>query len=168
MTDQNTPKGGRPSAPDAVWEAVRTDYLAGASGIECARKHGVGVTALRSRAAAQGWRRKDQVWSSPPNRLDAEDEGVVLEDQIEGDLDRLDYAELAMVADRRMMRAVLRGDAMNALRWRRVRMAMDEEQAEVERWVTQNDSIVFQNRARGEQTDNPDNPDSVFSEPGSG
>ena len=90
MKDQGTSTGGRPGASDAVWEAVRADYLAGASGLECAHKHGVGVTALRSRAAAEGWRRKDQPWSGPPNRLDAEDEGVVLEDQIEGDLDRLD------------------------------------------------------------------------------
>jgi len=32
-----------------------------------------------------------------------------------------------------MMRAVLRGDAAKALRWRRVRLAMDEEAAELDR-----------------------------------
>ncbi len=135
------PPGRRPSAPDAVWDAVRRDYLAGVSAPECARRHGVGTTALHRRAAQQGWRRADQPWL-PSNRLDAEDEGVALEAEIDGDLDRIDPGQLAFIAWRRMMRAVLRGDAAEALRWRRIRMAMDEDQDELDRQILQDDMII--------------------------
>ncbi len=117
------------AAPQAVWAQVREDYLGGRSASECCRLHGVGLTALRGRAAREGWRRSDQPWT-PPARLDPWDEGVELEEQTGGDLDRVAFEQLSYVAARRMMRAVMRGDAMEALRWRRVRLAMDEEAAE--------------------------------------
>ena len=40
-----------------------------------------------------------------------------------------------------MMRAVLRGDAAGALRWRRVRLAMDLEEDEVQRWLAEEDAV---------------------------
>lgn len=124
------------SAPDTVWAAVREDYLSGLPAIEVCRRHGVGLTAMRNRAAREGWRRTDQPWT-PPNPLDPHDEGVMLEDEIGGDLDRLDMRQLSFVAWRRMQRAVLRGQAAEALRWRRVRLMLDAETAEQDQEVEQ-------------------------------
>jgi hypothetical protein len=133
--------GGRRSAPDEVWARVRAEYLAGSSAAEACRRHGVGLTACRDRAAREGWRRMDQIWAPPPNRLEAWDEGVLLDDQVRGDLDKIHLRQLSFVAHRRMMRAVLRGDAAEALRWRRVRLAIDAEDAEIDRQTGQHESI---------------------------
>lgn len=84
---------------------------------------------MRNRAAREGWRRTDQPWT-PPNTLDPDDEGVLLEHEIDGDLDRVELRQLAFVAWRRMQRAVLRGQAAEALRWRRVRLILDAEAVE--------------------------------------
>ena len=123
---------GRKSPPDEVWARVREEYLAGWSAPECCRRHGVGLTSLRERAAREGWRRADQPWT-PPNRLDPWDEGVELDLRVNGDLDRVELEELGYIAHRRMMRAVMRGDAVEALRWRRVQLTMAEVEAELER-----------------------------------
>lgn len=150
MADGNSEfETGRCVAPDTVWAAVRDDYLAGMSAPECCRRHGVGLTALRQRAGRDGWRRADQPWS-PPNRLDPEDEGMDLEMRIGGDLEKVELTELSWIAFRRMMRAVMRGDAAAALRWRRVREAMDAEQDEMDRMMAQRDAIVM---SRPEATD---------------
>lgn len=118
------------SAPDEVWERVREDYLSGLPGAEVCRRHGVGLTAMRNRAAREGWRRTDQPWT-PPNTLDPDDEGVILERQIDGNLDRVELRQLSYVAWCRMQRAVLRGQAAEALRWHRVRLMLDAEEAEL-------------------------------------
>jgi len=124
---------GRRTAPDEVWTQVRDDYLSGVSAPECCRRHGVGLSALRARAADEGWRRVDQPWTPPNTRLDPDDEGLALEERVNGDLDQIPLGELALVAFRRMMRAVLHGDAAEALRWRRVRLAVDAEDAHLNR-----------------------------------
>ena len=126
--------------PDDVWAAVRDDYLAGMSAPEACRRHGVGLSALRLRAAREGWRRTDQPWT-PRSRLDPDDEGAELEARVGGDLDQVELRDLSYVASRRMMRAVLRGDAAEALRWRRVQDAMDAEAAELDRVMDQEASI---------------------------
>lgn len=131
MPDAQPTRRPTRSAPDAVWAAVRADYLAGMPATEACLRHRVGRTALRDRAAREGWRRADQPWP-PSARLDPDDEGAALEDSVGGDLDRIDLAQLSEVARRRMMRAILRGDAPEALRWRRVRTAMRDEKAEAE------------------------------------
>jgi hypothetical protein len=131
---------GRRAVPDEVWAAVRDDYLAGLSAGEVCDRYNVGLRAMRSRAANEGWRRVDQPWS-PRNRLDPDDEGVELEARVGGDLNKVELRELSFIAVRRMMRAVLRGDAMEALRWRRVREAMEAEEAEMERLAEQQDAI---------------------------
>jgi hypothetical protein len=130
------------SAPDEVWARVREDYLSGLPATEVCRRHGVGLTAMRNRAAREGWRRTDQPWT-PPNTLDPDDEGALLEDQIEGDLDRVELSQLSYVAWRRMQRAVLRGHAAEALRWRRVRLAIDAEEAEIERLIEMEERIWY-------------------------
>ncbi|MBX9459903.1 MAG: hypothetical protein KL785_00840 [Brevundimonas sp.] len=133
------PRARRP-APKNVWEAVRADYMAGLPAHECCRRHGVTVAALRSRAARNGWRRIDQPWT-PANTLSPDDEGVQLEQRSEGDLDRIDTCELIFVAHRRMQRCVLRGDAAGALRWRRVGQALEAEEAEMRRYLCQEEAL---------------------------
>ena len=154
FTPAAAPANGRRSAPDDVWAAVRDDYLAGVPATECCRRHGVGLTVLRGRAALEGWRRADQPWI-PPRRLDPWDEGVLLEETVGGDLDKVELRQLTWIADRRMMRAVLRGDAMEALRWRRVRAAVEADAYEVERLIAEDEAL----RWSGEGADDPDGPD---------
>lgn len=151
-------------APDEVWEKVREDYLSGMPGSEVCRRHGVGLTALRGRAKREGWRREDQPWT-PPNHLDPDDEGVALEEQVYGDLDKVQLCQLSFVAWRRMMRAVMRGEAAAALRWHRVRVMLDVEQLDLERMVAQ-DEAVWQYLHGGREGGQADSADSTvpFSE----
>ncbi|MBJ7485913.1 hypothetical protein [Brevundimonas sp.] len=124
--------GGRPAAPEAVWARVRKDYVAGLSAADCRRRHGVGLTALYERARAEGWRRADRPWA-PAVDLDPDDEGAALDMAIDGDLDQVDHPLMIEVADQQMKRAVLRGDANAALRWRRIRLALVADLAEIDR-----------------------------------
>lgn len=140
MDDINPVARGRQTAPDDVWEAVCADYLAGMPASACAHRHGVGVSTLRERAAREGWRRLDRGWT-PPNRLDPCDEGVLLEEKVGGDLNKVAPRQLSFVAFRRLMRAVMRGDAVEALRWRRVQLVMEAVEAESERMIAQDDAV---------------------------
>ena len=115
------PRGGRPPIPDEVWDRVRADYLDGLSAEVCARRHGVGVSSIRRRAAADGWRRTDQPWAPQGLALDPDDEGAFLESMIKGDFGKVRRVDLVVIADRRLMRAVVRGHAQEAARWRRLR-----------------------------------------------
>ena len=168
--DEAIPPAGRRVAPEAVWAEVRRDYTDGMSAPDCCRRHGVGLTALRDRAAREGWRRADLPWVPPRNLLDPEDEGVALEAR--ASLDQIDLCQLSYVAQRRMMRAVLRGNAVEALRWRRVAQAMNEEEAEMDRMREQDEALWRQRREAMEyeaaHPDGPDGPDGVFPEPGPG
>jgi len=160
MSDLMPLPTGRAQAPDEVWERVRADYLSGVSGRDCCRRHGVGITALRERAAKEGWRRADLPWT-PLNRLDPDDEGVQLEVRVEGDLDRVGFTELSFVAERRMMRAVMRGEAAEALRWRRVRQALDEDEAEFQRSIDQ-EMLMRARLGLDADPDSSDSSDSVL------
>ncbi|MDI1327627.1 MAG: hypothetical protein PSV23_12615 [Brevundimonas sp.] len=151
---------GRRTAPDEVWTAARDDYLAGMSAPEVCARHDVRLSTLRQRAVREGWRRVDQPWS-PRNRLDPDDEGVELEARIGGDLDKVELRELSWVAARRMMRAVLRGDATDALRWRRVREAMDAEDAEMDRLMEQQEAIWASRRGHAADVNRGDAVDAV-------
>ncbi|KQS53681.1 hypothetical protein ASG17_14260 [Brevundimonas sp. Leaf363] len=148
----DAPRGKR-TPPEAAWEAARADYLAGYSAPQVCRRHGVGLSAFRARAKAGGWRRADQAWTTPARiaaPLDPLDEGAALEEAVGGDLDQVDYRELSWVAHRRMMRAVLRGDAAAVLRWRRVEAVMDAEQAAIDEAGRLDDALAF---ARAEAAD---------------
>ena len=129
MPDAPSPFHANPRrAPDDVWARVREDYLSGLPATVVCQRHGVGLTAMRNRAARDGWRRADAVWT-PPQTLDPDDEGLQLDDSVGGDLDRIELSQLTHVAMCRMMRAVLRGQATEALRWRRVRLVLEAEAA---------------------------------------
>ena len=127
---------GHARLPEAVWDEIRADYLAGWSAPACCRRYGVGLSALRGRAAEEGWRRSDQPWDGPRG-LDRDDEGLALEESVDGDLERISLGDLSVVACQRMMRAVLHGDAMAALRWRRVHQALADEHRRLTRLVEQ-------------------------------
>jgi hypothetical protein len=149
-----SPANGLRSAPDEVWMQVRDDYLGGISAPECCRRHGVGLTALRKRAASEGWRRADQPWS-PPARRDPWDEGVMLEERVGGNLDKVEVRELQWIADRRMMRSIMRGDAAEALRWRRVRDMLEVDVQEVDRLIAEDEAQDWA-AAHGDLTDEAD------------
>ena len=147
-------------APDDVWDQVREAYLGGLSAPACCRQFGVGLTALRNRAARDGWRRSDMPWQPPTNHLDPEDEGVKLEEDIRGDLDMLHPFMLSHVAERRMMRAILRGDATEAMRWHRIYQAMEALQLEEDRIHACEDA--FRARMLPIEVDEVDEVDGVF------
>lgn len=159
-----TPAGrGRRQRPDAVWQAARRDYLAGFSGRQVCARYGLGRTTFRARAAEEGWRRLDQPAPDLPPEAPM-DEGEALEAEVEGDLNRLDYSQLSFVANCRMMRAVLRGGAIEALRWARVEALMDAHQAEVDQWAEENEAISAAAReaASAEAPDSSDSSDTFF------
>lgn len=137
------------SPSDRMWAEIRQQYLRGVTAAACARQFGVGLSTLRERAALNGWRRKDAIRRVPDRieppfvgapasvlgRLDPWDEGAQLEEEHGGTIQGIEPHQLRYVAACRMTRAVLRGDAMEALRWRKVRDAMDEDQEEYERFI---------------------------------
>lgn len=128
--DEDDAPAGRRTAPDEVWARVREDYLDGLSGPVCCRRHGVGLTALRKRAAAEGWRRADQPWVPPEDLRPPDDPGVEVERIVGGYLDEIGLGQLSWVAEHRTLLAILRGDSREALRWRRVRVELDLDEQE--------------------------------------
>lgn len=147
---------GRTSAPDEVWARVQEDYLAGMSGPDCCRRHGVSLSALRNRAAREGWRRSDQAWI-PPQSLDPWDEGRILEERICGNLDLIEWGELSGVAEGRMMRAVLRGDSAEFMRWHKVAEIIQVREAELRRWAEEEEARKYQIRQRARDIEAEEN-----------
>ena len=131
---QTETPSGRAAHPPEVWAAAKADYLAGLSGAEVCAKHGLGLSSLRRHALDEGCRRVDQ---TAGRDFDEDDE---LSARVDGNLERIEYRELAFVAHRRMMRAVLRGAAAEALRWKRVADLMDAEQDDLDRWLEQDEA----------------------------
>lgn len=174
MTEDTGAKARGPmTAPDEVWAKVREDYLSGLSAQDCCRRHGVGLTSLRDRAARDGWRRQDRLWM-PRNTLDPWDEGAELELKVEGNLDKVGFRDLAFIAYQRTKRAVLRGDAVAAMRWWRVERMMDEADEECARSLEEDEAMFWHVRdnqlasepdrrpAGADSPDSPDSPDCVF------
>ena len=169
MDDQAT-NTGRQVVPEEVWETVKADYLAGLSGPDCCRRHGVSLSALRNRAAREGWRRLDQPWI-PPQSLDPWDEGRMLEERIFGNLDLIEWGDLSGVAEARMTRAVLRGDSAEFMRWHKVCEIIDAREGELRRWAEEEEARKYQIRQRAREIeaeeaepDSRDYLDSEFSE----
>jgi hypothetical protein len=167
MDEERTTAGpGARIAPEAVWREVRADYLAGLSAPDCCRRHGVGLTALRLRAAREGWRRADQPWIPPSTTRDPWDPGRALEDQVHGDLSRIEPHHLMGVAWDRIQMAVLRGDAGEVLRWSKVQALMQAEADALDRFIEEEEARAFaRRRANGPHdphgADDPDDPDAL-------
>lgn len=105
-------RGGYRRASDDVWARARADYLAGVTAETVCARHDLGLSTLRARAAAEGWRRSDQPDPEPvdlPVDLDAE---------VEAGLP--DYADMARHALVRLNRAVLGGRVAEAAGWMRL------------------------------------------------
>ena len=145
--DEHITITGRQTVPPDVWDTVKAAYLAGLSGPDCCRRHGVSLSALRNRAAREGWRRSDQLWS-PPQSLDPQDEGRLLEERIGGNLDLVEWGELSGVAEGRMMRAILRGDSAEFMRWHKVAEIIEVREAELRRWAEAEEVRKFHIRQR--------------------
>lgn len=98
----------RLARPDAVWDQARRDYLDGDAAETVAARYGVGVSTVRARAKAGGWRRCDQPDPEPVD-LDVEEaEGLA------------DYSVMARHALVRLNRAVMAGRAAEAGSWMRL------------------------------------------------
>ena len=168
--DEQITATGRPAIPPEVWDTVKADYLAGLSGPDCCRRHGVTLSSLRNRAAREGWRRADQPWV-PAQSLAPWDEGRILEERIGGNLDLIEWGELSGVAEGRMMRAVLRGDSAEFMRWHKVAEIIEARDAELSRWAEEEEARKFHIRQRARDIeaeeaarDSTDYLDSEFSE----
>lgn len=157
---------GRRMTPEPVWAAARRDYLAGLSGPEVCARYGLRLGTFKQHAATGKWRRKDQPAPELPD--EPFDEGHALEARVEGDLNRLDYAQLAHVANCRMMRAVLRGGAIEALRWRRVEAVMDAKQEEVDQRIEDTGPASQPAPAPTDRTDRTDSSDQIIADDGAG
>lgn len=119
---------GRARLTRETWDEVREAYLAGWSAPQLCARYGMGLSAFRERARIEGWRREDHEGARlSPAWRDPDDDGPSMELRCEGDVDMLDDDTLFALAGRRMRRAVLRGQAVEALRWRRIAQAYQPE-----------------------------------------
>ena len=104
-----------------TWLQARDDYLAGLTAEAVCRRHDLGLSAFRSRARKQGWRRTDQgdASSTPPD----DDLGLSIYDDVGID-------EQIHMARQRFNQALHHGKPMEAARWRRLwRELCDERDA---------------------------------------
>ncbi len=113
--------------------------------------------------------RTDQPWV-PPQSLDPRDEGRLLEEKVYGNLDLIEWGDLSEVADGRMMRAVLRGDAAEFMRWHKVCEIIKVRQAEIDRWNEEDEVRGFRLREAARELEaeesEPDLTDYLDSETG--
>lgn len=100
-----------------TWNRARTDYLDGATAEEVCRRYDIGLSALRTRAREEGWRRADA-----PDPAPAADD--VDEFATRGITDLVD------MAFSRLAQALSHGRAADAARWERIHRALHERAAE--------------------------------------
>jgi len=127
---------------EETWAEARADYLNGFTAEAVCRRHDLGLRALRWRARRDGWRRADQI---DPDPMD--DDLSVFED-IEAD-------DLADMARLRMAAAVSRGQATEALRWRRIHLAFQAEADELADWIAADEAEIAAMLAAQRNADRP-------------
>lgn len=71
-----------------TWDAARLAYLDGCSADEVCVRFDLGLSALRKRAKAEGWRRSDQAEAEPFDDADDADDLPDMDDQALADLAR--------------------------------------------------------------------------------
>jgi hypothetical protein len=112
-TDIDLPDGPLPPShrvhPQETWDLARADYLAGLSGPAVCARYGLGLAALRKRAAAGGWRRIDYPRPMP-----------VMPIEVDGDIDEASYLDLALMAEMHLRDAIINGRATEAATWMRI------------------------------------------------
>jgi hypothetical protein len=89
-----------------TWAQARDDYLSGMTAEAVCRRHDLGLSAFRRRAARQGWRRADQAEPAGPDDLAIYDD-LGLDDEVR-------------TARRRYLQALEQGRSVEAARWRRL------------------------------------------------
>lgn len=117
---KNHPRREWRSHPDAVWETIRQDYLAGAAARDLCDRYHVGLSTLRLKAREGGWRRGDQADS---DLFPADADRWVADDAPDADLiadAEESWADLADRARFRLRRAIGWGRAAEAASWLRV------------------------------------------------
>lgn len=100
-----------------TWAQARDDYLFGHSAEQVCRRYDLSLRTFRRRAREEGWRRIDH--ADPEPRDDGEEDLHLFDDY--------DVRELARIARLRMAAAIVRGDALEATRWRRMWSALQAE-----------------------------------------
>ena len=98
-----------------TWERVRADYLAGVSAPRLCERYDVGLSALRTRARDEGWRRTDA--PDPAPEPAPEDDEALLEPALAA-------CELADLAWARLSAAIRRGRLKEALGWERLHRSL--------------------------------------------
>jgi hypothetical protein len=103
---------------EETWAEAREDYLTGFTAEEVCRRHDLGLSAFKTRARKEGWRRADGVDPA------VEDDLEVFSDV--GSEDLIEMARLRLVA------AISRGQSAEAARWKRLyrdlRLQAEEDQ----------------------------------------
>lgn len=89
-----------------AWARAREDYLAGMPAEAVCRRHDLGLSAFRRRAARHGWRRADQDDPAGTDDLALYDD-LGLDDEV-------------VTARRRYLQALEQGRSVEAARWRRL------------------------------------------------
>lgn len=92
---------------EETWAEARSDYLAGFTAEDVCRRYDIGLSALRTRARRERWRRADGLDPSP-----ADDDLDLF-----ADVDPDDMVEMARL---RMIAAISRGQSTEAARWSRI------------------------------------------------
>lgn len=107
------------SRSEATWEAIRQDYLTGATARDLCDRYEVGLSTLRLKAKEGGWRRGDQ---DDSDLFPADADRRVADVSPEADLAAVEenWAELADRARFRLRRAIGLGRAAEAASWLRL------------------------------------------------
>lgn len=134
--------------PPETWDRARDDYLAGLSGPAVCARYGLGLAALRKRAATGGWRRIDQPPPVPTGPI-----------EIDGDLEEAGYFDLAEMAAIHLREVIVNGRSREAAAWLRIHLRL------VEAAVQESSALEIHLAEEAEQVDEVDGVDSVFSGP---
>ena len=116
-------------AAGSPWSAIREAYLAGEGAPVLAGRHGVSVSAIRTRARDEGWRRRDAPSVAERDSAWAWEMGP------------LPATTLAELAWRRLSGAVARGLMQEARGWMRLHRELREEAATYARDVRHEDHL---------------------------
>lgn len=126
------------SRSDETWARARDDYLAGMTAEQVCLRHDLGLRAFWTRAAEQGWRRRDQ-----PDPAPDEVGGL-------GVFDDFEPSDLEDLARLRMVAAMTRGHSTEALRWRRVYAFWRTEAEALAEWMARDEELAVERRRAAE------------------
>ncbi|MFN3814866.1 hypothetical protein [Brevundimonas sp.] len=120
-----TPDTGHRMRSPQTWDAARQAYMEGGAARDICDRYDLSLSAFRTRARREGWRRADMADPDP-----------ALEDVDDDDSPRPSFEDMAEMAARRAARALRQGRAGETQRWmavhdRLIRQARADERAEL-------------------------------------